>query len=148
VCPRAPRARLRSLDLLLAQRILTRWERGELTPQHGGGGVHRRGATYARAQLRLQSFTAPASWGGPAASSAEPCAICLEGVLPGQRCVAGPACLHRLHETCALDAAAHTSLCPTCRSPLLAVDCRAPGEAAACSAIAPSAAVNTQARAA
>jgi hypothetical protein len=138
----------RSLDLLLAQRILTRWEHGEPAPHHGG--AHRRGATYARTHLRLQSFPAPASWGGAEAETAEPCAICLDAVLPGQRCVAGPACLHRLHEECALEAAAHTSLCPTCRSPLLAVDCRAPGEApaASCGATtAPGEAVESQARA-
>ena len=129
---RAPR----SVDLILARRLLHRWETGgaPLAVVHRGGERRHCGAGFARGQLRLQAFEAPPSWAAaPGACDEEPpCAVCLEPVLTG-RVVAGPACLHRLHEACALQLATSAGfqhcVCPTCRAPLLAVNCRAPGEA-------------------
>jgi hypothetical protein len=120
------------MDMALAQRILAHLSIGD-GARAPPAGAHRRGCAYARGQLRLQAFVAPASWAAPCdaadGDAPAPCAVCLEPVLPGERCVAGPACLHRLHEACALDAAPHTTLCPTCRAPLLVADCdAAPGE--------------------
>ena len=100
------------------------------------------GASFARGQLSLQAFEAPPSWAADADKAGDcgeaeepPCAVCLEPVLSG-RVLLGPACLHRLHEACALQLAAAAGwqpvVCPTCRAPLLAVNCRAPGEAGVC----------------
>lgn len=136
------RSRRRSLDLLAARRLLQRWDAGSAA----AGAAARRGqlrkrrhkvsASFARGQLRLQAFLAPPSWADAEQADEEPpCAVCLEPVVAG-RVVAGPACLHRLHEACALQlasAATHQRVvCPTCRSELLAVNCRAPGEARGC----------------
>ena len=149
-CAYAPRARLaliacpsRSLDLLMARRLLQSWDDGAThrLVRHGGGGGRHAGAfaSFACGQLRLQAFDAPPSWAaggggdGGGGDAEPPCAVCLEPVLTG-RVVAGPACLHRLHEACALQLAtsAASVVCPTCRAPLLAVHCRAPGEARNC----------------
>ena len=149
--PDAARSRSRSLDLLVARRLLQSWDAGLGGPRvvsFAGGGRHPGAyASFARGQLRLQAFDAPPSWAAAAAAagndgcrdqSEPPCAVCLEPVLTG-RVVAGPACLHRLHEACALQLASATSAsaavaCPTCRAPLLAMHCRAPGEAGDCAA--------------
>ncbi len=124
------------MDLLLARRLLSRFDHGAPARRGDGPPLHSHG--FSQAQLRLQAFDAPASWAHDTSSagdgdnaSPDPCAVCLEHVAPGERCVSGPACLHRLHEACALQLVAHAGplVCPTCRAPLLAVDCRAPGEA-------------------
>lgn len=120
--------------MILARRLLHRWEAGgaPLAIVHRGGERRHCGAGFARGQLRLQAFEAPPSWAAAADEEEPPCAVCLEPVLTG-RVVAGPACLHRLHEACALQLATSAGfqhcVCPTCRAPLLAVNCRAPGEA-------------------
>ena len=134
----------------MARRLLQSWDAGSAVPtlvRYGGAGGRHAGAfsSFARGQLRLQAFDAPPSWaaaasgeegdaGGDAGGDEPPCAVCLEPVLTG-RVVAGPACLHRLHEACALQLATSAAavVCPTCRAPLLAVHCRAPGEARGCS---------------
>ena len=148
-CPALISRLARSLDLLMARRLLQSWDDGAGVPRlvrYGGAGGRHAGAfsSFAHGQLRLQAFDAPPSWaaaaGGEGGDGSDgdqepPCAVCLEPVLTG-RVVAGPACLHRLHEACALQlaasAAAAAVVCPTCRAPLLAVHCRAPGEARHC----------------
>lgn len=94
-------------------------ERGEVD----AGARNSRLSAAVTAQLEEQAFTAPPSFGD------EACAVCLEDVKPGQRCVSGPECLHRLHCECACQLAAAAAgrgerpSCPTCRSSLLVADC-------------------------
>jgi hypothetical protein len=97
-------------------------ERGGEDPDARSDRLRVAGAAVA-AQLEEQAFVAPPSFGD------EACAVCLEPVNPGQRCVSGPECLHRLHSECAVQLAAASSTrgekpnCPTCRSSMLVADC-------------------------